>query len=505
MNYGYPGANSQIENHNVSEESFWPSFTDIMMVIVMVFLLVTVAVILNNWTLIAKLTTSIKAQEAATNLADNRQVENTTLENKLHTMQQDLRALTAQFEQKKNTLENTQIKLNDVAQALGVKQQDLNAKQQLLSAKEQSLALVEGKLSALNDKYEAEQQRLNNTNQQLSASELKLSNTDKQLLDIKQQLKGKETLIVNLDKSLQISEQRAKQQLAESNEAITRLQQRLLEQLKTSQDYVSELKSTLDKSQQTTLALLTQKNELTQQLATNETSFENTQGILLEKLALLQKGSDVKDSTLSANEITQAELKAQLDEKVAQVAALGNTLEKSQQAVKSSEGVVSKYERSLKNVETLLAAGKKKLITKDNIILELQSTQQSENSQLLSLQGEYNSLDSKYQKLLRPARSTKDKFVSSVVYRKQGNKKIIRLKETPDSAYETVSKSQLDKRLTKLKEKYKNDLYVKVVIPKDSGLSYNEAWRFAIDLQHEYDYYYNDDDNDDSGDDGSDN
>ena len=83
MNYGYPGANSKFENHNVSEESFWPSFTDIMMVIVMVFLLVTVAVILNNWALISKLTTSIEAQEAATNLADNRQEKNINLENKL--------------------------------------------------------------------------------------------------------------------------------------------------------------------------------------------------------------------------------------------------------------------------------------------------------------------------------------------------------------------------------------------------------------------------------------
>ena len=181
MKYGYPGANSQIENHNVSEESFWPSFTDIMMVIVMVFLLVTVAVILNNWALISKLTNSIEAQQAATNLADNRQVEKLNLEKKLTLTQQNLLILNAQFDKEKSALEKTQNKLSNAAAAL--------------SLKEQSLASIENKLTALNEKYETEKQRLNNTNLQLSASELKLSNTDKELLEIKQQLENKATIL----------------------------------------------------------------------------------------------------------------------------------------------------------------------------------------------------------------------------------------------------------------------------------------------------------------------
>ncbi len=87
MEFGYPGANTHLENHGVSEESFWPSFTDIMMVIVMVFLLVTVAVILNNWSLIGDLKNSIQAQQIASNLAKNRQQENTTLGSKLSSLE----------------------------------------------------------------------------------------------------------------------------------------------------------------------------------------------------------------------------------------------------------------------------------------------------------------------------------------------------------------------------------------------------------------------------------
>ena len=127
MNYGYPGSNSQLENHNVSEESFWPSFTDIMMVIVMVFLLVTVAVILNNWALISKLTTSIEAQQAAISLADNRQEKNINLESQLSTMQQNLLALNAQFEEEKIALEETRTKLSIAAEELSSKEKNVNS------------------------------------------------------------------------------------------------------------------------------------------------------------------------------------------------------------------------------------------------------------------------------------------------------------------------------------------------------------------------------------------
>jgi len=77
------------QNHaHLVEESFWPSFTDIMMVIVMVFLLVTVSVILNNWTLISDLKKSISAQEVATSLAKSEHQENQNLSTKLNALSQ---------------------------------------------------------------------------------------------------------------------------------------------------------------------------------------------------------------------------------------------------------------------------------------------------------------------------------------------------------------------------------------------------------------------------------
>jgi hypothetical protein len=45
-------------------------------------------------------------------------------------------------------------------------------------------------------------------------------------------------------------------------------------------------------------------------------------------------------------------------------------------------------------------------------------------------------------------------------------------------------------RLGKLKNKLKDKLYVKIIIPEESGLSYNEAWSFTKDILSRYDYYY---------------
>jgi hypothetical protein len=46
--------------------------------------------------------------------------------------------------------------------------------------------------------------------------------------------------------------------------------------------------------------------------------------------------------------------------------------------------------------------------------------------------------------------------------------------------------------LKQLKDTYKDILYVKIIIPDNSGLSYNEAWDFMSGMLDKYDYYYQD-------------
>ena len=51
---------------------------------------------------------------------------------------------------------------------------------------------------------------------------------------------------------------------------------------------------------------------------------------------------------------------------------------------------------------------------------------------------------------------------------------------------------EVERRLSVLKERYGLDLYVQIIIPEDSGLTYNEAWEFMRNLLVKYDYYYQD-------------
>ena len=44
--------------------------------------------------------------------------------------------------------------------------------------------------------------------------------------------------------------------------------------------------------------------------------------------------------------------------------------------------------------------------------------------------------------------------------------------------------------LDALKDRLGRELYTRVIIPEDSNLSHNEAWRFTREILENYDYYY---------------
>ena len=110
--------------------------------------------------------------------------------------------------------------------------------------------------------------------------------------------------------------------------------------------------------------------------------------------------------------------------------------------------------------------------------------------QLLSIQNDYSELQIKYDKLFQPARSAQGKHVVTVRYWKEGKLYHLRIKDLDEEDYRVVSREELHRQLAALKEKYKNQLYVKLIIPDDSGLSYNEAWGFTVEMLDKYDYYH---------------
>ena len=110
----------------------------------------------------------------------------------------------------------------------------------------------------------------------------------------------------------------------------------------------------------------------------------------------------------------------------------------------------------------------------------------------LVLVGDYDSLKGKYNKLVRPARSSSGRHLVEVRYWKKDDQFHITWREGNTGEYQDITRKQLDLVLTRLSREHKNGLYVKVIFPENAGLSYNEAWEFTSHMHRNYDYYFRD-------------
>ena len=85
-----------LRSGNLSSESFWPSFTDIMMVVVMIFLLTSTILMVKNWELVAQLRESMMAEQQASVVIRDTSEENATLEEQLAQAQNEISMLRMQ-------------------------------------------------------------------------------------------------------------------------------------------------------------------------------------------------------------------------------------------------------------------------------------------------------------------------------------------------------------------------------------------------------------------------
>ena len=109
---------------------------------------------------------------------------------------------------------------------------------------------------------------------------------------------------------------------------------------------------------------------------------------------------------------------------------------------------------------------------------------------LTSMQSDYGELKIKYDKLVRPARSPSGRHTVEVRYTKSGAGYQIRFRDGDAGDYTDLTREKLDQRLARLKADHPEGLYVRVVIPDGSGLSFSEAWDFTNHLHRNYDYYF---------------
>jgi len=169
-------------------------------------------------------------------------------------------------------------------------------------------------------------------------------------------------------------------------------------------------------------------------------------------------------------------LQADLSDSEQHVASLDSQL---QQVIIDLDKLRSNYNEQ----STELTAAQDKLI----ILSEEKETQAR---QLVSVETDFSKLKVKYDKLVRPARTAKGKYVVEVNYEKIKGKGRIRFKDAGDESYSTLTSDELHSKLAALKKEHPKQLYIKIIIPENSGLSYSEAWEFMKSILHKYDYYY---------------
>ncbi len=228
-----------------------------------------------------------------------------------------------------------------------------------------------------------------------------------------------------------------------------------------------------------------------------DTSQENI--TLEEQLAQAQNEiSMLRMQMLQANEQAN-QLYMELEDKEKQIVIvlsekqqLKNSLNKNDNIIAHLNSQLSAMENNLSQLNIDVEQKQNELEEERQKIIIITQERDSQSHQLSALEDDFGSLKVKYDKLIKPARTTKGKYTVIVDYERIKDKERIRFKDSADSSYTLVTEQQLHQKLAKLKKKYPEKLYIRIIIPEKSGLTYNEAWTFMIGILKKYDYYYQD-------------
>ena len=361
----------------IGDDSVWPSFTDIMTVIVMIFLMALVVIMVRNFELDRELSSTTEARNVTTRI-------NQDLANRLIQIEASLSAT----ESEKDVLET-------------------------------DLGVALERLSAL--------------------------------------LLEQQSLTTNIEKAV-----REQEQLQQANT--------LLEQQKaTAQSEISTLTTSEQTLSQEIKSLIVQLSVL---------KLESS-----EQIANLADDKTALHETIDAASLQLAEVRLALEQSRAQNATLTQQVTELETLGQDSE---QKYRVASEDILALAALIKQRVA--ENAALQAQAAASAQ--QFRSLQEEYDALNETYRDLIRPARSAAGKQVATVWIEKSATGLQYKMTQPDQTEPQIVSVQQMHQTLQTLKEKFSNLLYIKIIIPKNSGLSYDEAADATQDVLQKYDYYF---------------
>jgi chromosome segregation ATPase len=411
-----------------TEGSVWPAFTDIMTVVLMIFLMSLVAFLIRNTQLLDELQTTLIEKDQITETAFLSAEQNTALQAQLALVRERILSLESSLMTVTGTKDELQITLDQREQSV----RDLETEIALLTRLRDQLSNSNSDLFkqldvnrialALSEKtLEETEQTLDTSQKTLSQTELTLTETELEFSESKNTLNEKISLLLAAKAGLIVAQEKSNLALTDSEAAKLELNRKIIS--------------------------------------------------LSEQLRLI---SDKLDSQTTRNE----QLDTQLEDQKTIMAGLSSSREELEQ----------KLLEMAENLNHL----QKMYDLRGSVVMDLRAELRGDELKYNSLQEEFDSLDEQYRKLIRPARSPAGKYVVDVYFAKQAGKAVYRIREPDQPEPLTVSLGELEAKLTALKETHQQSLYTKVRIDDKSGVGFNEAWRFTQDMLSRFDYYSSD-------------
>ena len=257
----------------------------------------------------------------------------------------------------------------------------------------------------------------------------------------------------------------------------------------------------------TSMLLMVKNWELLDQLRNSMAAEEQAEKIILdtsqvnatleEQLAQAQNEISMLRMQLLQSDEQASQMNMALENKEQQIVIvlseneqLKNSLTTNENKIASLSSSISALEENLSQLNIDVEQKQKALDEERQKVIIITQERDSQARKLSTLEDDFGSLKVKYDKLIKPARTAKGKYVVSVNYERIKGKERIRFKDSADENYTVVTEKELHSKLAKLKKKHPKKLYIKIVIPKESGLTYSEAWTFMRGLLNKYDYYY---------------
>ena len=477
-----------------------------MTVVVLIFLVALVVILMRNTELVGQLRESVTQTETMTNQRSEMEMRMASLGDEVVR----LRSVLAQAEAERSAAEETIVVkeseisalLDDVGalqkarEALATEKAKLDEELSAVEEERQQLTAEKAALSeelagvtSEREQLSEEKTALLTTQQELVAELASLEQDQAALQDVKESLQAEVAALSATRQQLTAEKTTLSEELA----GVTAQSQTQLEQLAASEGLREQLSLDLANLSNALSELQAEQRRL---ILANEAQTQDQASVVQTRDALLRDRDALADQ-VNALEVARSALRTEVSALRNEMAGLVRTSVSTELALEESR--LEGEELTARLAETALEY---KLTKEELAYLRAQYADEVEafskerellvaahKTELDILRERHSDLEGKYNRLVRPARSTVGRFVVEVHFRKEGD--AYRYALRPASGVETpVSEAELHQQLTALKARYGDKLYTKVML--DNSLSHGEAWRFTSKIHNRYDYYYQD-------------